>query len=598
MDYQLYPKSTPARTDGLKHAQQKDIADRLFYFGDFVLDSKSRHLTQNGGVIKLTSKTFELLQLLLEKHGKIVTREEILHEVWDEEYVEDSNVNVQIAILRKILGNTNNFIQTISKRGYCFTADVKEKNAHSTNGFAVAAVPQPVNNLSSLAVLPLINVDKNVELDYFADGLTESLINLLSKMSKLKVMAYRTVARFKNQDYDIAQIGKTLNVETILTGSVRQFRDEVTISVELIKVADESQIWGTNYQKSSSDIFQIQKEITEKIAEKLLPKLNPTEKNLLAHQQTLDPEAYDSYLKGCHFLATHTREGLEKSLEYFNKAIEIDENYALSYVGIANAYFLLNGYSFTPVDNILSDTKSAIEKAFEIAPELAEVRATMGTIKYVYEWNWYEAEREFLLAIKFNPNYTFARYWYVVFLMLSGRFSEAREQLNHLATIDPLSLSLNKTMASLLYYQRRYEESIKQAEKTLELYPNCIPVYPAMAISYAKLGEYERAISLMKSGYESAPSLSRLAVLGYLYAAAGDSTKAREILDKINRESAAPLVENFYIYIKLGEVEKGFEHLEKSLIQKDLEHVALIVEPRADIVRSHPRFIEILSKIH
>src|SRR5688572_25594883 len=126
MDYQLYPKSTPARTDGLKYAQQKDIADRLFYFGDFVLDSKSRHLTQNGGVIKLTSKTFELLQLLLEKHGKIVTREEILHEVWDEEYVEDSNVNVQIAILRKTLGNKNNFIQTISKRGYCFTADVKE----------------------------------------------------------------------------------------------------------------------------------------------------------------------------------------------------------------------------------------------------------------------------------------------------------------------------------------------------------------------------------------------------------------------------------------------------------------------------------------
>jgi lipopolysaccharide biosynthesis regulator YciM len=182
--------------------------------------------------------------------------------------------------------------------------------------------------------------------------------------------------------------------------------------------------------------------------------------------------------------------------------------------------------------------------------------------------------------------------------MLSGRFTEAHDQLKHLSKIDPLSLSLNKTSASLLYYQRRYEESIQQAEKTLELYPNCIPVYPAMAISYAKLGEHQKAVALMEKGYESAPSLSRLAVLGYLYALAGFESKAKDILNRINRESTAPLVENFYIYIKLGEIEKGFDHLEKSLIQKDLEHVALIVEPRADIVRSHPRFIEILSKIH
>ena len=270
----------------------------------------------------------------------------------------------------------------------------------------------------------------------------------------------------------------------------------------------------------------------------------------------------------------------------------------LAYVGIANAYFLLNGYSFSPVNDILAETKQAIEKALAIAPDLAEVRATLGTIKYVYEWDWDEAEKEFLLAIKFNPNYTFARYWYVVFLMLSGRFAEAQEQLNHLTKIDPLSLSLNKTSASLLYYARRYEDSILQAEKTLELYPNCIPVYTAMAISFAKLGEHQKAIDLMQKGCDSAPSLSRLAVLGYLFAVAGNRARAREILEEINRESSAPLVENFYIHIKLGEIEKGFDHLEQSLIQKDLEHVALIVEPRADKVRNHPRFIEILSKIH
>lgn len=574
----------------------KIASDGHFRFGDFILDLESRHLTQNGDIIKLTSKSFELLQLLIEKHGKIVTREEILHKVWQEEFVEDSNVNVQIATLRKILGAPNNFIQTISKRGYCFTAKVEE-NSHSNNGFAVETV-QPKNEITSLAVLPLVNLDENEELDYFADGLTESLINLLSKMPELKVMAYRTVARFKNKDFDIGEIGKTLNVGSVLTGRVRQFRDKVTISAELIKVKDESQIWGTSYQKTHSEIFQIQKEITQSIAERLLPRLTSREKDLLINRQTQNAEAYDAYLKGCHFLSTHTKEGLEKSLEYFHKALEIDGEYALSYVGIANAYFLLNGYSFSPVDDILADTNDAIKKALELAPDLAEVRATLGTIKYVYEWDWQEAEKEFLLAIKFNPNYTFARYWYVVFLMLSGRFSEAHEQLNHLTKIDPLSLSLNKTLASLLYYAKRYDDSIRQAEKTIELYPNCIPVFTAMAISFAKLGDYDRAIKLMQKGCEAAPSLSRLAVLGYLFAVAGEKDKAKDILNKINRESAAPLVENFYIHIHLGEIEEGFDHLEKSLIQKDLEHVALIVEPRADAVRNHPRFIEILSKIH
>jgi TolB-like protein/Flp pilus assembly protein TadD len=575
----------------------KSESGRLFHFGDFVFDSDGRFLNQNGNIIKLTSKSFELLQLLLENHGEIVSRDEILEKVWEDEFVEDSNVNVQIAILRKILGTRNDFIQTISKRGYCFTAKVVEGNLAVTDDSASQSLQQS-DEITSLAVLPLTNLDGNEELDYFADGLTESLINLMSKMSELKVMAYRTVARFKGQDFDVAEIGKTLNVESILTGRVRQFRDEVTISAELIRVADDSQIWGTSYQRSHSDIFQIQKEITQTIAGKLRPKLNQSEKNLLTNQQTENADAYDAYLKGCHFLSTHTKEGLEKSLEYFNKAIKIDENYALSYVGIANAYFLLNGYSFAPVSDILSETKKAIESAFRIAPDLAEVHATLGTIKYVYEWNWQEAESEFLQAIKFNPNYTFARYWYVVFLMLSGRFTEAREQLNHLAKIDPLSLSLNKTSASLLYYQRRYEESILQAEKTLELYPNCIPVYPAMAISFAKLGEHKRAVKLMEKGYESAPSFSRLAVLGYLFALSGNKQKAKDILRQINAESTAPVVENFYIHIKLGEIEEGFEHLEHSLVQKDLEHVALIVEPRADKVRSDPRFIEILSKIH
>ncbi len=575
----------------------KTITNGLFRFGEFVLDSESRNLTQNGSIIKLTSKSFELLQLLIKKHGKIVTREEILRKVWQEEFVEDSNVNVQIAILRKILGNQNDFIQTISKRGYCFTAKVEEKTSPSTNGYAVPETTSGTD-ITSLAVLPLVNLDGDEELDYFADGLTESLINLLSKMPELKIMAYRTVARFKNKDLDIADVGETLHVGSILTGRVRQFRDEVTISAELIRVKDESRIWGTSYQKSHSEIFQIQTEITQSIAEKLLPRLTSREKDLLINHQTENAEAYDAYLKGCHFLSTHTKEGLEKSLEYFHKAIEIDAGYALSYVGIANAYFLLNGYSFSPVNDILTETNRAIEKALELAPDLAEVRATLGTIKYVYEWDWQEAEKEFLLAIKFNPNYTLARYWYVVFLMLSGRFAEAHKQLNHLTKIDPLSLSLNKTSASLLYYAKRYEESILQAEKTIELYPNCIPVYTAMAISYAKLGDYQKAIDLMQKGCESAPSLSRLAVLGYLFAVAGEEKKAKDILEKINRESTSPLVENFYIYIHLGEIEKGFDHLEKSLIQKDLEHVALIVEPRADAVRNHPRFIEILSKIH
>lgn len=568
---------------------------RLYYFDDFVLDTRGRHLAKNGNAIKLTAKSFDLLQLLVQNHGKIVAREEILQKVWPEEYVEDSNVNVQVATLRRLFGTGKDFIQTVSKRGYCFTAKVGMGAPASNNFLNVTARSE--DEITSLAVLPLANLDKNEELDYFADGLTESLINLLSKMSKLKVMAYRSITRFKGEDIDTAVIGNTLNVESVLTGRVRQFRDQVTISVELIRVSDDSQIWGTSYEKPYSDIFQIQKEITQTIAAKLLPTINNTEKKLLAYQQTHSPEAYDAYLKGCHFLSIHTKEGFEKGLDYFRRAIEIDPNYALSYLGLANSYFLLNSYSFSAGNETLGEINKAIEMALKLAPDLAEVHATVGTIKYVYEWNWAEAEREFLAAIKLNPNYTLARYWYVVFLMLSGRFSESDEQLKHLAVIDPLSLSLNKTLASLFFYQKRYEESILQAEKTLELYPDCIPLYPAMAICYANTNQLQKGLDLMQKGYEAAPSPSRLAVLGYLHAIGGDREKAVEALEEAERKTDSLLMDNFYIYVALERLEEGFDYLENSLRQKELEHVALIVDPRADPVRDHPRFVEILEKI-
>jgi adenylate cyclase len=575
-------------------AESKGLeAGRLYYFDDFVLDARARNLAKNGDPIKLTAKSFDLLQLLVQNHGKIVGREEILQKVWPEEYVEDSNVNVQVATLRKIFGNKD-FIQTVSKRGYCFTAKVGV-GTPANNLFNPAARSE--REITSLAVLPLANLDKNEELDYFADGLTESLINLLSNMSKLKVMAYRSIVRFKGRDFETAEIGKSLNVESVLTGRVRQFRDQVTISVELIRVSDDSQIWGTSYEKPYSDIFQIQKEITRAIAGKLLPSINNSEKKLLVYQQTRSPEAYDAYLKGCHFLSVHTKEGFEKGLDYFEKAIELDPNYALAYLGIANSYFLLNSYSFSAGNETLDVINNAIEKARELAPDLAEVRATVGTIKYVYEWDWNAAEKEFLAAIKLNPNYTLARYWYVVFLMLSGRFSEADEQLKHLALIDPLSLSLNKTYASLLFYQKRYEESIVQAEKTLELYPDCIPVYPAMAICYAKTGQLKEGLDLMQRGYEIAPSPSRLAVLGYLHAIGGDEKKAVKALEEAERQTDALLMDNFYIYVALNRVDEGFDYLENSLKQKELEHVALIVDPRADPVRDNPRFVEILNQI-
>ncbi|MBS1797516.1 MAG: winged helix-turn-helix domain-containing protein [Acidobacteria bacterium] len=574
-----------------------NIADRIYNFGDFELDVKGRRFTENGNLVKLTRKSFDLLQLLLEKNGEIVSREEILKQIWNDEFVEDSNINVQIANLRRVLGPHKNIIQTVSKRGYCFTEKVSIKmvgpagGTRSPAGFARTF-------LNSLVVLPLVNADQNPQSDYLAAGLTENLIGLLSGLPRLKVIAYPTVSWFKGKEYVVSKVGRMLDVETALTGSVRQLNRTIWFDLKLVRVADDVVLWSLNRQAPSPEILLQQSEIAVKVAETLLGGLTEPESRALAITPTAEPEAYHDYLRAGHQLATHTKAGLEKSLDYFNRAIAADPDYALAYVGIANALFLLNGYSFSPLESILAKTRQAISRAHEIAPDLAEVRATRGALKYVYEWNWYEAEKEFLLAVKFNPNYTFARYWYVVFLMLSGRFTEAREHLNHLAVIDPLSLSLHKTTASLLYYQRRYEESIQQAEKTLELYPKSIRLYPALAISYSKLGQFEKSIALMTAGYEAAPSLSRLAVLGYLHAAAGETIQARQIRDHINRESKTPQVENFFIFVELGEIEEGLDYLEKSLVRKDLEHVALIVEPRADKVRSNSRFIEIMSKIH
>lgn len=578
-----------------------DIDRRVYSFGSFRLEAAARRLWLDDQPVKLTAKTFEILLFLVERHGRVVEREELLQNVWRDSFVEDGNLTVHIAALRKLLGDTQRdprFIATVARRGYCFVARV-----HEIDDAEAIETPPAVSGISpqlaSLAVLPLRAAGQNEELEYLADGITENLINSLSKLTQLKVLAASAVFGYKDKLSDPCAAGKALGVASVLTGEVRLMNEELSISVELVNVDDGQQLWATQYHQPMSDIFELQKSIALAITERLLPKLTAEEKSLLENRQTKSPEAYRTYLKGRRFLSQLTTESIRKALHCFEQSVELDPNYALAHVRIGLSYYYLNTYYQVPYAEALDRIAKAIDRAFEIDPNLSEAHTLQGIFKLIYEWNWPESEREFRAGVDLNPNSIFARSAYANALKIFERYDETRYQLQKVAEIgDPLSLSLNTIIGSLLYDERRFEEAIVHFEEMLEIYPDTLLAYEIMSLCFQQLGDYETALEKMKKAYSIEPSMEVSAFLGAALANAGHKDEAKKILHRIETAGPPTPLETFHLYVALDRIDEAFEFIERSLSRREVNHIGLNTDPRADRLRSDARFISLLRRMN
>jgi TolB-like protein/DNA-binding winged helix-turn-helix (wHTH) protein/Flp pilus assembly protein TadD len=362
--------------------------------------------------------------------------------------------------------------------------------------YRVGSVKNSPEPIRSIAVLPLKNLTGDSEQDYFADGITESLLTKLSKIEGLKVIKLGSMLTYKNKEVDPKTVGQQLDVETVLEGSVRRSGETVRVDVRLVSAKDSSIIWSGDYEHFMRDIFTLQDEIARRTVDELRGKLSKKEEQMLARRYTENVEAYQLYTKGRFFWNKRSSSDFKKAIEYFEQAIALDQNYALAYSGLADCYILQVSNVIDPQRENLQKAKATATKALELDPELSEAHTSLAKLVWLYEWNWTAAETGFKRAIELNPNYETAHHWYGIFLSSMGRHEEALVEVKRAQELDPFSISINQDISRAYYHARQYDKAIEQGLKTLELHPNYIPINSWLDMAYAQKGEYDKAVEI------------------------------------------------------------------------------------------------------
>jgi TolB-like protein len=454
----------------------------------------------------------------------------------------------------------------------------------------------PVN---SIAVLPFANAVADPQTEYLSDGITESLIQNLSQLPDLTVMARGTVFTYKGREADPRQIGAALNVRAVVTGRVEQRDDRLIIAVELADARDGARIWGERYLRPASDVLSVQEEIVRAVAYQLRLKLSGAQQQQLAKRYTENTAAYHLYLQGRYHYLQFTRESQQKALEYFQRAVGADPNYALAYTGIADVYSEFSSLYLAPSEAMPRAREAAL-RALALDDTLAEAHHSLALIKAWGDWDWPGAERQFRRALELNPNAAWIYTYYAHLLLRLKRFDEALVEARRGYELDPLSAANSRMMCEALIYLGRYNQAIEQTRKTLELNPNDIWTYETLANSFARQGQYESAIAEMRRAVAIDRHDRMLAVLGSFYAIAGRRDEALETLAELEQRARLRRVSSVYlarVYAGLGDKDRALELLYQGYAEHSDHLLAIGIDPIFDGLRSEPRFVELIRRV-
>ena len=639
-----------------------DTSIHIYEFGPFRVDALRRRLLREGHQVRLPAKAFEILLVLLEAKGRLVEKDELMQRVWPDTVVEENNLTVNISALRRSLTESpgeHRYVVTVPGRGYQFAAEVRqlggersrESDREPSNQVAeISAVEQSngaagqTDSLSraeriggeinrrkqrvlllapllaiaivvsyfaysrylagsskpgttSIAVLPFANETGDANAEYLSDGLSESLTNSLSQVPGIKVAARSSVFRYKGKDFDLQEVAKALGVEAILTGKVTQRGENLAISVELVDASDKTQIWGEQYDRKMSDLLEIQREIAREIVEKLKLKV-PSEANQPPKHYTDSNDAYQLYLKGRFYWDKRTAEALQKSIEYFNQAIDKDPRFALAYAGLADSYVV--PANRLPPREALPKAKAAAIRALELDETLAEAHASLGRVFASYDWDWTSAEKQYKRAIELNPDYATAHQWYGGYLSVVGHSNEAIAERKRALELEPLSLVINFELGLSYYHARDYDRAIEQFQKTLELDQNFPAARNLLPAAYEQKGMYKEAIAEFKQSISLTGGGESKAGLGHVYAITGRKSDAGIILGELKQtfgKEYLPASHIALIYAGLDDKDQAFAWLNKAYEQRAFQLQWINLDPRWDNLRSDPRFEEILRRM-
>jgi TolB-like protein/Flp pilus assembly protein TadD len=571
-------------------------------FGRFRLLPQRRELRADGVVVELGSRAFDILLVLIEARGALVTKDELLSRVWPDTVVEENNLVVQISALRKVLGEDRDSIRTVSGRGYRFVAeitsvgetDVKTPVARDTSGEAAPKV-------RSIAVLPLESLSNDPSQEYFADGMTDELITALAQISSLRVISRTSIMTYKRVRKLLPEIARELNVEAVVEGTVLRFGDRVRITAQLIELPVERHIWAQSFEGDLRDTLALQNSLARTIAEQIRVTVTQQEQTALQTARPVNPVVYEAYLKGRYFLNKRTADGLKTAIEYFSHAIETDQTYAAGYSGLADAYALSGDWKYgvlSPRD-AFAQAEAAATKALALNESLGEAHASLAYALDLYAWDWAAAETEYKRAIQLNPGYPTAHQWYSWHLLMMGRNREGIRELRKAENLDPLSLIIGADIADAFCVSRLYNEAAEQSRKVLEMDQN-------FAVGHYELGqaleqmhrhgeaivEFQRAIEL--SGHSGAFDSN----LGYAYAVSGRREEAIQIIKALEAPqdgNASTDADIALIYVGLGDRDQAMISLNKAYEARF--KASILLRPAFDPLRSDARFQDLLGRI-
>jgi len=455
-------------------------------------------------------------------------------------------------------------------------------------------------SIDSVAVLPFQNGGADADTEYLSDGVTEGVINKLSELPKLKVMARSTVFRYKGREIDPRVVGRDLRVRAVLSGRVKHVGDRIVITVELVDALDGSHLWGEQYNRQIADLVTLQEEMSQEIAEKLRIRLTGAEKKRLRKKSTDNTAAYQLYLKGRYQWNKRTEESLKRGIAHFEEAIESDPSFAGAYAGLADSYLTLATNIPLPPREAMPKAKAAASRALEIDGALAEAWASLAAVKWWYEWDWDGAEAAYRSAIKLNPNYATAHDGYAMLLCARGRFDASLEQVRKAVELDPLSRIIAVHAGWPFYFARDYESAIARFEKALELDDKFIPAQAWRAMALGQQHRHEESVAAFQRALESERIPILLAMLGHTRAIAGQRAEAEMILSMLAEQARTRYISPYdiaVIYAGLGDRAAALAKLQEAYEDRSAWMVFIGVDPRLDALREEPEFAALAARL-
>lgn len=571
-----------------------------YQFEDYQLLTEERLLLRNGSVVPLKPKVFDTLLALVRSRGQLVSKSELMDQIWGDSFVEEGNLTQYIFTLRKIFGENpsdHRFIVTVPGHGYSFVAKVRETTdekdePHASHGSGSNGHGR------SLAVLPLklLVPDTEPEKEYLGLAIADSLITQLNSSHKAPICPTEAILKYVESDMDAVAIGRELAVDRVVSGTIQRFNGTVRANIQLHNVKSGSLMWASKFEVRSGDFFELQDSISEQVTNALTPKLNERHQ---VKKALKDPDNFQSFLRARFFWESRTEEGLLRGLEGAREVVAKEPDFALGHIGVADSFLLLGHHLFLPPATVYPAVREAIEKALELDPDLAEAYASLAD-HYFMTKNWAESEKMYQRAIRMKPDYASAQHWYGWYLMSVGRFDDSLVQIEQAQALDPNSIYLGMVRGVPFFYKRMYDQAIRQFRLILDIHPNYSRARYYLGLTLLYAGDHAAGIDELEKVVMVEPIQQAFALLGYCYGVAGRRDDARRILQTLDRFEKQRYVSPYvraWTLMGLGDVDATLTQLERAAEENSVWLIWLKVDRQFEPIRNEPRFQRVLSRL-